>query len=105
MPYGRISMRAPASCSAEPRPFAAWDPPPQAARRDREVLVKRLRHEGFVIFDHVARFAEVANRLAGVAPGRLAQLPGRHRAGLDRAPEALAGLYRGQNDGKKIIEL
>ena len=83
----------------------AWDPPPAGLRRDREVLVKRLRHEGFIIFDHVARFPAVAAQLAAwLADGSL-----RYREdiehGLERAPEALAALYRGQNDGKKIIEV
>jgi len=83
----------------------AWDPPPAGPRRDRDVLVKRLRHEGFIIFDHVTRFPAVAAQLAAwLADGSL-----RYREdiehGLERAPEALAALYRGQNDGKKIIEV
>jgi hypothetical protein len=83
----------------------AWDPPPAGPRRDREVLVKRLRHEGFIVFDHIARFPAVAAQLAAwLADGSL-----RYREdiehGLERAPEALAALYRGQNDGKKIIEV
>jgi NADPH-dependent curcumin reductase CurA len=82
-----------------------WDPAPLGPRRDRAILVKRLRHEGFIIFDHVARFAEVAARLAEwVRDGSLVYRED-IEIGLDRAPAALAGLYRGTNDGKKIIEL
>jgi NADPH-dependent curcumin reductase CurA len=82
-----------------------WDPPPLGPRRDRAILVKRLRHEGFIIFDHVSRFAEVAERLAEwVRDGSLVYRED-IEIGLDRAPAALAGLYRGTNDGKKIIEL
>lgn len=82
-----------------------WDPPPLGPRRDRAILVKRLRHEGFIVFDHVARFAEVAARLAEwLRDGTLV-----HREdieiGLEGAPAALAGLYGGTNCGKKIIEL
>ena len=82
-----------------------WDAPPVGPRRDRAILVKRLRHEGFIIFDHVSRFSEVAARLAEwVRDGSLV-----HRedivAGLDRAPIALAELYRGSNAGKKMIQL
>ena len=87
--------------AAEP----AWDPPPVGPRRDRTILVKRLRHEGFIIFDHVSRFAEVAARLAvWVRDGSLVYREDIER-GLDRAPAALAGLYRGVNAGKKIIQL
>jgi NADPH-dependent curcumin reductase CurA len=83
----------------------AWDPPPAGPRRDRDILVKRVRHEGFIIFDHVARFPAVVAQLAAwLTDGSL-----RYREdieqGLDRAPEALAALYRGQNDGKKIIRV
>jgi NADPH-dependent curcumin reductase CurA len=82
-----------------------WDPPPAGPRRDRAILVKRLRHEGFIIFDHVSRFSEVAARLAEwVRDGSLVYRED-IEAGLDRAPIALAELYRGSNAGKKIIKL
>jgi NADPH-dependent curcumin reductase len=82
-----------------------WSPPPAGPRREREILVKRLRHEGFIIFDHVRDFQSVGAILAGwMREGTL-----RYREdiehGLDRAPAALASLYRGANLGKKIIEL
>ena len=87
--------------AAEP----VWDPPPAGPRRDRAILVKRLRHEGFVIFDHVSRFSQVAARLAEwVRDGSLVYRED-IEIGLDRAPAALAGLYRGANAGKKIIQL
>ena len=82
-----------------------WNPTPVGPRRDREILVKRLRHEGFIIFDHVSRFSEVAARLAEwVREGSLVYRED-IEAGLDRAPIALAELYRGGNAGKKIIKL
>lgn len=85
--------------------IANWDPPPTGLRRDREILVKRLVHQGFIIFDHVARFGEVAAQLsAWVREGTLV-----YREdivdGLDAAPAALEGLYRGENRGKKVIRL
>jgi NADPH-dependent curcumin reductase CurA len=84
---------------------ATWDPAPIAPRRDREILVKRIRHEGFVVFDHVARFAEITVTLAAdLRDGTLAYVEDIEH-GLDRAPGALASIYRGENRGKKIIEL
>lgn len=85
--------------------IASWEPPPQGPRRDRDILVKRLRHQGFIIFDHAARYAEVVPELAKrVASGAL-----RFREdisdGLDSAPQALADLYRGDNDGKRLVRL
>jgi NADPH-dependent curcumin reductase CurA len=85
--------------------IASWSPPPTAPRRERDVLVKRIRHEGFVIFDHVARFAEVTATLAAALHERALVYAEDIEHGLDRAPAALAAIYRGENAGKKIIEL
>jgi hypothetical protein len=82
-----------------------WDPPPAGPRREREILVKRLRHEGFIIFDHVSEFPAVAATLvAWIKEGAL-QYREDVEQGLERAPAALSGLYQGANRGKKIIQL
>jgi NADPH-dependent curcumin reductase CurA len=83
----------------------AWDPLPPGPRRDRAILVKRLRHEGFIIFDHVARFPAATAQLATWMREGVLTYREDVEHGLDRAPEALAALYRGENQGKKIIEL
>jgi NADPH-dependent curcumin reductase CurA len=81
------------------------DPPPLGPRRDRDILVKRLRHQGFIIFDHVARFPEAATQLAAWLRKGVLVYREDIEHGLDRAPEALAALYRGENQGKKIIQV
>jgi NADPH-dependent curcumin reductase CurA len=87
--------------AAEP----VWDPPPSGPRRDREILVKRLRHEGFIIFDHLKEFPAVAATLAQwICEGSLHYRDDVEQ-GLDRATPALAAIYRGENQGKKIIQL
>jgi NADPH-dependent curcumin reductase CurA len=84
---------------------ASWDPPPLGPRRERDVLTKRLRHEGFVIFDHIARFEDVVTKLAAwVKAGDIVYCED-IEVGLDRAPHALAAIYRGENRGKKMIRL
>ncbi len=84
---------------------ASWDPPPMAPRRERYVVTKRLRHEGFIVFDHVARFPAAIQRLSEwVKSGKLVYAED-FADGLDRAPEALAQIFRGENRGKKIIRL
>jgi NADPH-dependent curcumin reductase len=85
--------------------IAGWDPPPLGPRREREVLTKRLRHEGFIIFDHVARFPSVIEQLAAWSKDGGIVFHEEIEAGLDRAPAALAAIYRGENRGKKIIQL
>ncbi|MFB9269753.1 NADP-dependent oxidoreductase [Bradyrhizobium erythrophlei] len=82
---------------------ASWTPVPTGPRPEREILTRRLRWSGFIIFDHVAEFETAAARLAEFAiAGRIVHdeeiLPG-----LDHAPGAIARLYRGENHGKLMI--
>ena len=84
---------------------ASWEPPPLGPRVERHLLVKRARMQGFVYFDHAARFEEAIGRLAGwLREGKL-----RHREdildGIEQAPGAIAGLYRGENRGKRLIRV
>ncbi|RYM11977.1 MULTISPECIES: NADP-dependent oxidoreductase [Sphingobium] len=82
-----------------------WNPWPQGPRVERHLLVKRARMEGFVIFDHMDRYGDaVAQLRAWIAQG---QLTWREEIldGIVACPDALAGLYRGENDGKRLIRL
>ena len=84
---------------------ASWDPVPQGPRVERHLLVKRARMQGFIIFDYAARFGEARTALAQwVRSGAL-----RYREdildGIDKAPGAIAGLYRGENLGKRLIRI
>jgi NADPH-dependent curcumin reductase len=83
----------------------AWEPAPLAPRRERLLLTRRLRHEGFIIFDHQARFAQAIRQLGSWS--RQGELRYREdiESGLDRAPGALAGLLRGENRGKKLVRI
>jgi NADPH-dependent curcumin reductase CurA len=69
------------------------------------VLTKRLRHEGFVIFDHLPRFQSVIEQLAAWSREGAIVFREEIEAGLDRAPAALAAIFRGENSGKKIIQI
>jgi len=84
---------------------ASWDPPPTGPRVERHLLVKRARMQGFIVFDHPHRYEEAVTRLADwVRAGKL-----RYREdvldGIEQAPGAIAGLYRGENLGKRLIRL
>ncbi len=83
----------------------SWDPQPLGPRREREVLTKRLRHEGFIIFDHAARFQAVIEQLAGWSREGILSFHEDVERGLDRAPAALAALFRGENRGKKTVQI
>ena len=82
-----------------------WAPWPTGPRIERHLLVKRARMEGFVIFDHVDRYADAAAQLrAWIAEGRITWRED-ILDGIEACPDALAGLYRGENDGKRLIRL
>jgi len=82
-----------------------WAPWPTGPRVERHLLVRRARMEGFVIFDHVDRYAEATAQLqAWIAQGRLTWRED-ILDGIEACPDALAGLYRGENDGKRLIRL
>jgi len=85
--------------------IASWDPIPQGPRVERHLLVKRARMQGILIFDYAARFAEARAALAEwVRSGAI-----RYREdileGIEQAPGAIAGLYRGENLGKRLIRI
>ena len=85
--------------------IASWDEWPVGPRIERRLLVKRARMQGFIIFDHMDGYAGAVARLADwVREGKL-----RYREdileGIEACPDALAGLYRGENRGKRLIRL
>ena len=85
--------------------ISQWQPWPTGPRVERHLLVKRARMQGFVIFDHFDRWDAAVDTLAGwVRDGRLHYVEDM-LDGLEACPDALAGLYRGENNGKRIIRL
>lgn len=83
----------------------AWDPWPTGPMVTRHLLTKSARMQGFLYFDVEHRLDEAVGRLSTlIRDGRL-----RHRedvlVGLESAPDAIAGLYRGENLGKRVIRL
>jgi NADPH-dependent curcumin reductase CurA len=84
---------------------SSWDPPPMGPRVERHILVKRARMAGILVFDYQHRYEEAVTRLAEwVRQGHL-----RYREdivdGIENCPGAIAGLYRGENLGKRLVHL
>ncbi len=83
----------------------SWEPPPQGPRVERHLLVKRARMQGFLIFDYAQGSPEALRDLERwVRDGQI-----RYREdildGIEQAPGSIAGLYRGENLGKRLIRL
>lgn len=83
----------------------SWEPWPEGPRAERHLLTKSARMQGFLIWDYEHRYNEAVTRLAAwIRSGQL-----RYREeildGLEMAPDAIAGLYRGENLGKRVIKV
>lgn len=85
--------------------IASWVPPPTGPRNDREILTRRLRMEGFVIFDHLARYDETAATLAAMLKDGSLRHAEDVRTDISAAPQALVDVYSGRNKGKMVIRL
>lgn len=84
---------------------AQWDPVPEGPRVERHLLVNRARMQGFVIFDHPEHGPVARRDLAQwLREGRLRYAED-VLDGIEQAPDAIAGLYRGENLGKRLIRL
>lgn len=82
-----------------------WIPPPQGPRIEREILTRRLRIEGFVIFDHIARFDSAASSLSRLLSNGQLRYDEDIETDIAQAPQALVDVYAGRNQGKKLIKL
>jgi NADPH-dependent curcumin reductase CurA len=69
------------------------------------IVTKRLRMEGFIVMDFYDRRAEAEARLARwVADGKVKAIVD-VLDGLEKAPEALIGLFEGSNRGKRAVRV
>ena len=84
---------------------SSWNPIPQGPRVERHLLVKRARMQGFVVLDFAERYGEARGKLAQwVKNGTIRYLED-ILDGIEHAPGAIAGLYRGDNVGKRLIRI
>ncbi len=85
--------------------IASWDPIPTGPRVERHLLVKRARMQGLLIFDYADRYPQGRAQLAAwVGSGQLRYIED-ILPGIEQAPDAIAGLYRGENKGKRLIQV
>jgi NADPH-dependent curcumin reductase CurA len=69
------------------------------------LLIKRLRVEGFIVLDYVSKFMDAGKQLGMWK--MTGKLKDKHTVvkGLEKAPDAINMLFRGDNIGKLIVEL
>jgi NADPH-dependent curcumin reductase CurA len=80
-------------------------PAPGPAGIPGQLVVKRLRMEGFLVSDYLGEWLKAEEELAGwVASGELKVLEDVVE-GLESAPRALIGMLAGDNVGKRIVRV
>jgi len=84
---------------------SSWNPPPLGPRVERQILVNRARMQGVLIFDYVERYQEAADALSQWIKDDLIHYREDILKGIEQAPDAIAGLYRGENLGKRLIQI
>jgi len=82
-----------------------WDPIPLGPRVQRQLLVKRARMQGFLVFDYADRYGEAIAALTPLIRNDQLRYREDILEGIDKAPGAIAGLYRGDNLGKRLIHI
>ncbi len=100
-----MNLRGRVVCCGNVSQYDVEKPAPGPMTVPGLVVVKRLRLEGFIVTDFYDRRAEAEARLARwIADGRIkAELD--IFDGLERAPEALIGLFEGNNRGKRAVRV
>jgi len=83
----------------------SWEPIPLGPRVERHLIVNRARMQGFLIFDYQDRYAEAVDALTEWVEADLIHYREDILEGIEQAPGAIAGLYRGENLGKRLIKI
>jgi NADPH-dependent curcumin reductase CurA len=70
-----------------------------------QLVIRRCHMEGFIVLDYVDRYPEAREQLMQwVDEGKI--LVKEHiLEGIEQCPEALAGLFSGQNFGKQLVKI
>jgi NADPH-dependent curcumin reductase CurA len=84
---------------------ASFDKPDMGERHLRRILVARARMEGFLIFDHMARWDAARRELAAMASDGRLQFKTDQLDGIDHMPQAFVNLLTSQNFGKQVVRV
>ncbi|MAD57909.1 MAG: NADP-dependent oxidoreductase [Porticoccus sp.] len=82
-----------------------WNPVPHGPRIERQILVKRARIQGFLIFDYKDRYEEALSNLTKWIVSGSIKYRENILHGIEKAPDSIAAIYRGENLGKMLIKV
>lgn len=96
--YGRIAV-----CGLISQ-YNATEPQPGPSNMAM-VIIKKLKMQGFIVFDHWSHYSEFAQQMGQwITEGKI-KWEETVYDGLDKAPEAFIGLFEGKNKGKMLVKL
>jgi NADPH-dependent curcumin reductase CurA len=78
---------------------------PSSLRDLRVVLVKRLKIQGFIVFDHLEFWPQALSELGALIADRKLHWRESVAEGIEAAPAAFLGLLEGRNFGKQLVKL
>ncbi len=79
--------------------------PPPGPPSIFRVVTSRLRMEGFIVFDHLDLRPAFLSDMSGWLREGLVESKETIWEGLDKAPAAFVGLFRGDNTGKMLVKI
>ena len=96
--YGRIAV-----CGLISQ-YNATEPQPGPSNMAM-LIIKKLKMQGFIVFDHWAHYGEYAQQMGQwIAEGKVKYEETVYQ-GIDQAAEAFIGLFEGKNKGKMLVKL
>lgn len=67
------------------------------------IVAKRIRFEGFLVFDHYGSYREFEEKVVQLIKEEKIKYLEDVVEGLENAPAALIGLFEGRNVGKQVV--
>jgi NADPH-dependent curcumin reductase CurA len=102
--FARLNLRARVVLCGLISAYNDANPPP-GPRSFRNLLVQRVRLQGFIVIDHLDRMAEAVADLSGrMREGKLEQLE-TVVEGFEQLPTAINMLFDGSNTGKLVLRV
>lgn len=68
-------------------------------------ITRRVKMQGLVVFDDARQFPEALTAMAGMIVSGQIKLKEDRFAGLETMPEAFCGLFRGENFGRRVVQV
>jgi len=81
------------------------DPTPMSFRFIQRIISARIALKGFIVFDYFPRMADFYRDMGGWLASGTVKSHETVVEGLEQAPDAFLGLFRGENVGKMLVRL